>query len=772
MFTAKSDVQYTVKKYFMNTDGATYANAEEEILYAVAGEEVSYNTTVEGFTINNGKSKLSGTVAGDGSLVLEVYYDRDTVKVTINNKEEDKFYGEEIAEPSVSPDAGYELDKWVDGEGNEVTFPVKVGTEDIVINPVFKPIVRTITYVYAGDVPAGLTAPEATTGIIGDTVVIPAVPTAEGYTASAWVVAGADADGKVATSDITVTTTWTINKFAVTFYADEAGTKVHATKEYAYGETIAYPDSDPAKEGHTFAAWNVAEGTEVKSAIEVYPSFTINSYSLTFEIDGVTETIVVEYGSTVTAPEAPDKSAEGKTFVGWYDKETNTKMPATMPAKDATYVPVYSDNDTAQYAIKVYIMDTEGNYTLSATTYHTAAAGSIQSVTPGEWVGCTVDNAKSVLTATVSALGDTVLEVYYARNIYTVTFDGAAPIEVYYGAAVPTVEPVAQPGKVFTGWTPAIPETMPAENLEFTSTWEAATYKVTYLVNGQATEVGYAYNDTVEAPANPALAGMKFKGWVDTNGNDVVFPFAMPANDLTITAKFETAFYTVSYIADGEVFAAYSVSYGGQVPVPESAPVKEFHTFDGWTAIPGKMPAHDVEVQAIFTPVPVRLVAAPGSTTVIDRDNMVIYGLDIMLTDEIIDELYLDVEGDGTLVITGVTSTRFGTGTKVEVIDNNTGNVVETFYIVVFGDVNGDSIANSADVSIVRSEAYYITDWSFETEYVDGVEVDNTDYNALWAMAGDLNGDGRIDATDVSLVSNAVLGMVAIDQVEGNVVRS
>ncbi len=772
-YTANEGIKYTVKKYFMNTDGETYAAPVEEILDGTAGETVSYNTAVEGFTINNGLGKLSGVVAGNGSLVLEVYYDRNTVKVTIDGTPEDKYYGEEIDKPTVTPETGYELDKWVDGNGDEITeWPVTVGTEDIVITPVFKKTERTITYVYAGEVPAGLTAPAAVTGVIDDVVVVPEVPTAEGYTASAWVVEGA-VDGKVYDKDVTVTTTWTLNKYTVTFYADEAGTKVHATKEYAHGETIVYPDDDPAKEGHTFAAWNVAEGTEVKSAVEVYPSFTVNTYTLTFEIDGAVESSTdVEFGAAITAPEAPDKSAEGKTFAGWYDKDTNTKMPATMPAKDATYVAVYSDNDTAQYAIKVYIMDTEGNYTLSATTYHTAAAGSVQSVTPGEWVGCTVDTAKSNLTDTVSALGDTVLEVYYARNIYTVTYDGAAPIEVYYGAAVPTVEPTAQPGKVFTGWTPAVPATMPAENLEFTSTWEDATYKVTYLVNGQATEVGYAYNATVEAPANPSVAGMKFKGWVDTNGNDVVFPFAMPDYDLTITAKFETAFYTVSYIADGEVFAAYSVSYGGQIPVPESDPVKEFHTFDGWTAIPGKMPAHDVEVQAIFTPVPVRLVAAPGSTTVIDRDNMVIYGLDIMLTDEIIDELYLDVEGDGTLVITGVTSTRFGTGTKVEVIDNNTGNVVETFHIVVFGDVNGDSIANSADVSIIRSEAYYITDWSFETEYVDGTEVENADYNALWAMAGDLNGDGRIDATDVSLVSNAVLGMVTIDQVEGNVVRS
>ena len=99
-FTPASGVTYTVKKYFMNTDGETYAEPVSEEFTGTTEAVVSYATQVEGFTLNTGMGKLAGTVAGDGSLVLEAYYDRKTVKVTVNGETEDMFYGEEIDKPA------------------------------------------------------------------------------------------------------------------------------------------------------------------------------------------------------------------------------------------------------------------------------------------------------------------------------------------------------------------------------------------------------------------------------------------------------------------------------------------------------------------------------------------------------------------------------------------------------------------------------------------------------------------------------------------------
>lgn len=77
------------------------------------------------------------------------------------------------------------------------------------------------------------------------------------------------------------------------------------------------------------------------------------------------------------------------------------------------------------------------------------------------------------------------------------------------------------------------------------------------------------------------------------------------------------------------------------------------------------------------------------------------------------------------------------TGAKIELLDDS-GNVIETYIFVLFGDVNGDLAIDSSDVSDIESVAVYL----------------NTDYYAddgtAWSMAADVNGDLSIDSSDVT----------------------
>ena len=75
-------------------------------------------------------------------------------------------------------------------------------------------------------------------------------------------------------------------------------------------------------------------------------NFTINKYTLKFVADGtVVSEKSVDYGSAITAPNAPAKT--GYTFVSWGDVAT------TMPAKDVTYTAQYNVN---QYKL-IYLID-------------------------------------------------------------------------------------------------------------------------------------------------------------------------------------------------------------------------------------------------------------------------------------------------------------------------------------------------------------------------------------------------------------------------------
>lgn len=621
------DVTYIVNVYFENVAGTGWETVQSTVVDGVAGETAKYTETFDGFTLDKDISTTESVIKGDSSTVLVIYFTRNDVKITVDDKEIEVPYGTEITEDDLTADVtpGYKVDKWTDGEGNEITFPV-----------------------------------------------------------------------------------------------------------------------------------------EIKGGEEFIPVLVKESYSLKFQLaDGTTvgTDATAEFDSDIVAPQAPD-AAEGYTFAGWVDKATNEPFNGKMPAKDTVYVAVYTNNEDAKYTVNIYIMNTSGVEELSGSYTATAAIGTTQSVVPGTVEFCTLDTAKSNTSCVVLADGTATINLYFVRGLYTVSFDGVET-EVYAGAVIPVPADPAQDGKTFLGWTPAVPDVMPENDLEFESTWEDVIYTITYIVNGDEIVHEYKLGEAVtEYEVTEAPAGLTFKGW---SGE---IPATMPAKNITVSAIFESAAYTVTYLdAEGNVFVSYSVAYGAEIPVPTDAPEKEFYTFVGWEAAPATMPNHNVTIKPVFDPVPVQLVAAPGSTTVIDRDNMVIYGLEEGLTAKSLDEIFLDYTGDGTMVIKPATegTSRYGTGAVVELYDNADGSLVETFHIVVFGDLNGDSYVNGIDVSIASDEAFWITDWSLE-----GSE----NYAAYKLIAADLDHNGAVKTTDVNNIKNYVLSLVDIDQVEGKVVRS
>ena len=132
-----------------------------------------------------------------------------------------------------------------------------------------------------------------------------------------------------------------------------------------------------------------------------------------------------------------------------------------------------------------------------------------------------------------------------------------------------------------------------------------------------------------------------------------------------------------------------------------------------------------------------------NSSIVLDRENGLIYGLEegIINLDEYIecencDIIYTETEGG------------FGTGTKVEVVRK--GEIVETFYIVIFGDVTGDGYVDAFDVSLLCSIANY------ETE----IEEDSA-----YALAADLDKDGIVDIFDSTVLTAAMNHEITISQV-------
>lgn len=185
----------------------------------------------------------------------------------------------------------------------------------------------------------------------GTAITAEAAPTKEGYTFSGW----SEIPATMPANDVTVTGSFTINKYILAYTVDGEEYKSVLVN---YGEEIA-PESEPTKDGYTFSGWNDIPATMPAKDVTVTGSFVVNSYKLTYMVDGEEYKIVdVAYGTSITAEAAPTK--EGYSFSGW------SEMPATMPANDITVTGSFTIN---KYTL-AYVVDGE-NYVTYEVNYGT-----------------------------------------------------------------------------------------------------------------------------------------------------------------------------------------------------------------------------------------------------------------------------------------------------------------------------------------------------------------------------------------------------------------
>lgn len=332
-----------------------------------------------------------------------------------------------------------------------------------------------------------------------------------------------------------------------------------------------------------------AQTAAINAAVKGLEKMT---YNATFYVDGTEYRVVpTKVGEQIIAPENPTK--EGFVFTGW-DKEVGV-----MGTEDVSFNAQFSAGEVS-YKVETYVMDVNGAYGAADVKVVPATTGAAVSVDPEAREGFTVA-ADSVLSGTVAADSSLVLKVYYSRNQYKLTVDGAESM-VYYGAELNIAEPTKD-HYTFAGWNVEVPATMPASDLTLVSQWteEGADYTAydAAVKAAQAKKAEADYDKTYTAESRAALdaalaidvANKKYSEQADVDAATAAINDAVKALELMT--------YTANFYVNGQLYEAVTAKVGEQIIAPKD-PSVDGYNFNGWDPAVGTMGTEDVRFDAIL----------------------------------------------------------------------------------------------------------------------------------------------------------------------------
>ena len=575
------------------TDNGTYYIGDSKVLETVTAPE---GYTFSGWKLND--AVVTEVTFGAGNVEVTGEWTKAEYTITYeytyeNVKDADKLeapapatkaYGADLPEVAAATKDGYTVTDWVyyDADDNEIT-DGKMPAGNVTAKATQSGIPYTLTYTFTGEAPAGVTAPtDNGTYYIGDSKTLETVTAPEGYTFSGWKL-----------NDAVVT--------EVTFGAGN----VEVTGEWTKGDyTITYE--------YTYE--NVKDADKLEAPAPVAKS----------------------YGADL--PEVAAATKDGYTVTDWvyYDADDNEITDGKMPAGNVTAKATQSG---IPYTL-TYTFTGEAPAGVTAPTdngtYYIGDSKTLEVVTAPE--GYTFSGWKlndAVVTEVTFGTGNVEVTGEWTVNEYTITYldDENQQIDVQTYAFGAEITPIADPdidGKEFAGWVYTdengdpiegdLPETMPAYNIVATAIFNAAEYKVTYIVDGETyEEFDVTYNEPIDTPPVPDdKADAVFMGWTDDGGTtvyseDEIGEMLMPNHDVEFTAVWSQLYSLTLQYEDGTAIGEVKYYAEGDDidPVDEPAALEEGYKFSGWKYndedgsfiegdLPDVMPAYDIVAVALF----------------------------------------------------------------------------------------------------------------------------------------------------------------------------
>jgi len=531
---SENAANYTTQVYVQNKAQTGYELLTEEILIGEKGQTVSFTYTGDttGLTLNNTKSVTSGTVVAGGSLVLKVYYDRNTYSISYGN-----------------------MTNATNAPGNPDSYVY--GVETYLVSP-----------------------------------------TKSGYTFAGWYTDESCTGGNEITS-ISATSTGAVAVYAKWTETPDDGGSVGDTN-ISEDIEVSYADGKAtiklSKSGITSGICFISKYADRESAISAcenatnaLPTFSIETFpgheglGMTVGTDEATATYTV--------------AADQYIVFGF---NVNGTVPTTF-----YYYQVGADTSTTYTVNHLLQNETLSGYVLDneKSGAKTTTIGNTVTAEANSYEGYTFNEAISVTSGTASSDGGLVLNLYYDRVTYDITYnnmDGATnpnPATYAYGVGLALDTPT-KAGNSFVGWYSDSACTIPITAISSSQTgpvtvyakWEEGTAeKVSYTVQywfQNTTLDGYVENTNAREEAiisAGTTVNAEQKAFTGYTVNTTKSTLSGTATEgLILTVYYDRESYSITYhnVEDATNENATSYTYGLGYTLTD--PVKKGYSFAGW----------------------------------------------------------------------------------------------------------------------------------------------------------------------------------------------
>lgn len=345
-----------------------------------------------------------------------------------------------------------------------------------------------------------------------------------------------------------------------------------ATTRVALAAVPANVTDDGAGYSWTFEEWTVPAGITLSNGTFTMPDNDVTitgkwekkpvQYSISYNLGGgalaVGESNPTAYTVETDSFTLKEPTRQGYTFAGWTGTDlTNAEKDVTVAqgsTGNRTYTATWTPSGNVTYKVEHYCENLDGTYPTDANENEeviTGTTGETVTATAKSYPGFTFDETVTgtVKSGEVLADGSLVLQLYYTRNSYTVTYqyDGNAPTDaapalpqktsVKFGDTVQVVAAPTSSTHTFSGWSASggvtIEDnkfTMPAGNVILTGTWtpketepNTVTINLSDYIKKDLTVTGNGFQGetfTVTVTGDSESGGGQFTGSVTYAANE------------------------------------------------------------------------------------------------------------------------------------------------------------------------------------------------------------------------------------------------------------